>query len=86
MEKSLGTNVRRERFCNYHHEVLYRLRKRSNLKIDEIADLICESYETTRKNLYNPHLSRRLWIKYYNFFTNYIRELDLPKDSTSLEQ
>lgn len=65
---------------------LLELKKQSNLKIEDIADLICESYDTTRKNIYNKRISQRLWIKYYVFFTKYIRESDHQKGSTNMEQ
>ena len=59
------------------------LKKISGLKIEDIADLNCESYDTTRKNIYNKRLSKRLWIRYYKFFINYIRKLDHPNDYIS---
>ena len=62
------------------------LKKISGLKIEDIAELICESYDTTRKNIYNKRLSKRLWIRYYKFFTNYIKKSDPQKDCISMER
>ena len=62
------------------------LKKISGLKIEDIADLNCESYDTTRKNIYNKRLSKRLWIRYYKFFMAYIEKLDLPNDYTNMGQ
>lgn len=53
---------------------LLKLKKVSGLKIEDIADLNCESYDTTRKNLYNKKISKKLWIRYYKFFITYIKK------------
>ena len=55
-------------------ETIFVLFKHSHLKIEEIADSLCISYETCRNQIYAKRLSPRIWIKYYQFFINVIKK------------
>jgi hypothetical protein len=82
---NLDLQLQREKI--YRQQQLFSLWKRSNLKIEDIADKLCIEYETCRNQIYSKKgLKLKTWIKYYILFTKSIKELDHQKDFISSEQ
>ena len=85
MANNLDLQLQREKI--YRQQQLFSLWKRSNLRIEDIADKLCIEYETCRNQIYSKKgLKLKTWIKYYILFTKSIKELDHRKDFISSEQ
>ena len=85
MANNLDLQLQREKI--YRQQQLFSLWKRSNLKIEDIADKLCIEYETCRNQIYSKKgLKLKTWIKYYILFTKSIKESDHRKDFISSEQ
>ena len=85
MVNNLDLQLQREKI--YRQQQLFSLWKRSNLKIEDIADKLCIEYETCRNQIYSKKgLKLKTWIKYYILFTKSIKESDHRNDFISSEQ
>lgn len=85
MANNLDLQLQREKI--YRQQQLFSLWKRSNLKIEDIADKLCIEYETCRNQIYSKKgLKLKTWIKYYILFTKSIKESDHRNDFISSEQ
>ena len=85
MANNLDLQLQREKI--YRQQQLFSLWKRSNLRIEDIADKLCIEYETCRNQIYSKKgLKLKTWIKYYILFTKSIKESDHRKDFISSEQ
>ena len=85
MANNLDLQLQREKI--YRQQQLFSLWKRSNLRIEDIADKLCIEYETCRNQIYSKKgLKLKTWIKYYILFTKSIKESDHRKDCISSEQ
>lgn len=59
---------------SFDRQTVAELFKSSGLSIETISSKLCISYETCRNQLYSKRLSAKLWIKYYQFFTNFTKK------------
>ena len=85
MANSLDLQLQREKI--YRQQQLFSLWKRSNLKIEDIADKLCIEYETCRNQIYSKKgLKLKTWIKYYILFTKSIKESGHRNDFINSEQ
>ena len=85
MANNLDLQLQREKI--YRQQQLFSLWKRSNLKIEDIADKLCIEYETCRNQIYSKKgLKLKTWIKYYILFTKSIKKSGRKKGFISSEQ
>jgi hypothetical protein len=59
---------------DFSQDTLFALFKESKLTLYEISEKLCVSYECVRNQIYSKKIGKRIWIRYYQLFLNYIKK------------